>query len=82
MTITNEPSQTSLRQPAFIIILAFQFALVTVNGATTMALPAIRDGLHASNSSLQWYASLFALGFALVLVPAGRLGDLRRNSRR
>lgn len=76
MTITNEPSQTSLRQPAFIIILAFQFALVTVNGATTMALPAIRDGLHASNSSLQWYASLFALGFALVLVPAGRLGDL------
>lgn len=76
MTITNERSQTSLRQPAFLVVVALQFALVTVNGSTTMALPAIRDELHASNSSLQWYASLFALGFALVLILAGRLGDL------
>ena len=76
MTITNQRSRTSLRQPAFIVVIALQFALVTVNGATTMALPAIRDGLQASSSALQWYASLFALGFALVLVLAGRLGDL------
>ena len=76
MTTTNERARTSLRNPAFIVVVALQFALVTVNGATTMALPAIRDDLHASSSSLQWYASLFALGFALVLVLAGRLGDL------
>src|SRR5690242_14411277 len=42
-----------------------------------VALPSIRDGLHASPSDLQWVVSGYALAFGLVLVPSGRLGDVR-----
>src|SRR4051812_36962704 len=42
-----------------------------------VALPSIREGLHASTSDLQWVVSGYALAFGLVLVPAGRLGDVR-----
>jgi EmrB/QacA subfamily drug resistance transporter len=42
-----------------------------------VALPSIREGLHASNSTLQWVVAGYALAFGVVLVPAGRLGDAR-----
>lgn len=76
---TDAPISTapvSLRNGVFVVVIALQFVLVLVNGSTTMALPSIRDGLGATNSELQWYASLFALTFSLVLVLSGRLGDL------
>ena len=46
-----------------------------------VALPSIRSGLHAAQSELQWVVSGYALTFGLLLVPAGRIGDLkgRRN---
>ncbi|RBY98115.1 MFS transporter [Blastococcus sp. TF02-8] len=42
-----------------------------------VALPSIRDGLQASESELQWVVSGYALTFGLLLVPAGRVGDVR-----
>lgn len=66
----------SLGQPAFVVVVGMQFVNVLLNGSTTMALPSIQSGLDASNSDLQWFASLFALAFSLVLVLCGRLGDL------
>ena len=75
-SITDDVGPVSLRNRVFAVVIALQFVLVLVNGSTTMALPGIRDGLGATNSELQWYASLFALTFSLVLVLAGRLGDL------
>ena len=42
-----------------------------------VALPSIQTGLHAQESDLQWVVSGYALTFGLLLVPAGRLGDLR-----
>jgi EmrB/QacA subfamily drug resistance transporter len=42
-----------------------------------VALPSIKDGLSASSSDLQWVLSGYALTFGLLLVPAGRLGDVR-----
>jgi EmrB/QacA subfamily drug resistance transporter len=42
-----------------------------------VALPAIRVGLHSSPSDLQWIISGYALTFGLLLVPAGRFGDVR-----
>jgi EmrB/QacA subfamily drug resistance transporter len=41
-----------------------------------VALPSIKSGLHASSSDLQWVLSGYALTFGLLLVPAGRLGDV------
>jgi len=40
-----------------------------------VALPAIRVGLGASNSVLEWVLSGYSLAFGLALVPAGRVGD-------
>jgi EmrB/QacA subfamily drug resistance transporter len=42
-----------------------------------VALPSIKEGLSASSSDLQWVLSGYALTFGLLLVPAGRLGDVR-----
>ncbi|MEU0569034.1 MFS transporter [Nonomuraea sp. NPDC005983] len=42
-----------------------------------VALPSIREGLHASAGGLQWTLSGYALSFGLLLVPSGRLGDAR-----
>ncbi|MFG1809645.1 MFS transporter [Streptomyces sp. NPDC049040] len=42
-----------------------------------VALPSIRTGIGASQSGLQWVLSGYALAFGLMLVPAGRLGDVR-----
>src|SRR5690606_33146493 len=40
------------------------------------ALPAIQNGLHASQSDLHWVLSGYALMFGVVLVSAGRAGDI------
>ncbi|MDI1464576.1 MFS transporter [Catellatospora sp. KI3] len=47
-----------------------------------VALPSIRSGLHATASDLQWILSGYALAFGILLVPAGRFGDMhgRRNA--
>jgi EmrB/QacA subfamily drug resistance transporter len=40
-----------------------------------VALPSIRDSLHASESTLSWIISGYALSFGIALIPAGRIGD-------
>jgi predicted MFS family arabinose efflux permease len=41
-----------------------------------VALPSIQRGLGASVGTVQWVVAGYALTFGLVLVPAGRLGDI------
>ena len=41
-----------------------------------VALPSIGVGLGAGQSQLAWVVSGYALAFGLILIPAGRLGDL------
>ncbi|MDF1479676.1 MFS transporter [Leifsonia sp. H3M29-4] len=40
-----------------------------------VALPTIRDSIHADEATLAWMISGYALAFGLVLIPAGRFGD-------
>ena len=40
-----------------------------------VALPTIRDSLDASEATLSWIISGYALAFGLALIPAGRVGD-------
>lgn len=40
-----------------------------------VALPSIRTSLNASEASLSWIVSGYALGLGLALIPAGRIGD-------
>ena len=70
------PGAGSLRTVPFALVLCAQAATGLVGGAAPMALPAIRDDLGTTSAGIQWYASLYSLGFALVLILAGRIGDL------
>src|SRR6478736_5554961 len=67
---------TSLRNQAFVLVLCAQAAAGIVGGAAPMALPAIREYFGTSSAPIQWYAALYSLGFALVLILAGRVGVL------
>lgn len=50
-------------------------ALMNVSNVN-VSLPAIEHSLGASSGQIQWVLAGYALPFGLVLVPAGRIGDL------
>ena len=58
-----------------VLLVAIFMSLVGVS-IVNVALPSIQNGLDASESSLQWVLSGYALTFGVVLVAAGRAGDL------
>jgi EmrB/QacA subfamily drug resistance transporter len=65
------------RWQAISVCLVSAFMTLLDVSIVNVALPSIREGLHASDAQLQWILSGYALTFGLVLVPAGRLGDAR-----
>ena len=68
-----------VRRPwrALSVCLVAAFMTLLDVSIVNVALPSIKQGLHASEAGLQWILSGYALTFGLVLVPAGRLGDAR-----
>ena len=60
---------------AFAVILLG--AVMSLIDATivNVALPSIRTSINASEATLSWIISGYALAFGLALIPAGRLGD-------
>ncbi|MET8387771.1 MFS transporter [Streptosporangium canum] len=65
------------RWKALTVCLVAGFMTLLDVSIVNVALPSIRSGLHAPQSDLQWVVSGYALTFGLVLVPAGRFGDMR-----
>jgi EmrB/QacA subfamily drug resistance transporter len=65
------------RWRAFAVCLVAGFMSLLDVSIVNVALPSLRQGLGASESDLQWVVSGYALAFGLVLVPMGRLGDVR-----
>ena len=65
------------RWKALSVCLVAGFMVLLDVSIVNVALPSIRDGLNASESELQWVVSGYALTFGLLLVPAGRVGDVR-----
>ncbi len=65
------------RWPALAVCLVASFMTLLDISIVNVALPSIRTGIDASQSGLQWVLSGYALTFGLVLVPAGRIGDVR-----
>lgn len=58
-----------------VLLVTIFMSLVGVS-SLNVALPSIQDVLHASQSQIQWVLSGYALTFGVVLVAAGRAGDL------
>jgi EmrB/QacA subfamily drug resistance transporter len=65
------------RWRAFAVCLVAGFMSLLDVSIVNVALPSMREGLSATTSDLQWVVSGYALAFGLVLVPSGRLGDVR-----
>jgi EmrB/QacA subfamily drug resistance transporter len=65
------------RWRAFAVCLIASFMTLLDVSIVNVALPSLREGLSASSSDLQWVSSGYALSFGLVLIAAGRLGDVR-----
>jgi EmrB/QacA subfamily drug resistance transporter len=73
----SEEQPDPRRWKALAVCLVGGFMVLLDVSIVNVALPSIRDGLHASESELQWVVSGYALTFGLLLVPAGRVGDVR-----
>ncbi|MGN6606311.1 MAG: MFS transporter [Jatrophihabitans sp.] len=73
----QEQQPDPARWKALAICLVGGFMVLLDVSIVNVALPSIDAGLHAGSSDLQWVVSGYALTFGLLLVPAGRLGDLR-----
>src|SRR5699024_3856994 len=58
-----------------VVLVSIFMSLVGVS-IINVVLPSIQHGLGASDSDLQWVLSGYALTFGVVLVAAGRAGDL------
>jgi EmrB/QacA subfamily drug resistance transporter len=61
---------------ALAVCMAGGFVVFLDVSIVNVALPTISRQLHASGSLLQWIVAGYSLAFGLVLVPAGRLGDI------
>ncbi len=65
------------RWPALAVCLVASFMTLLDVSIVNVAVPSIRTGIGASQSGLQWVLSGYSLAFGLVLVPGGRIGDVR-----
>jgi EmrB/QacA subfamily drug resistance transporter len=57
------------------VILAAEIMDLLDGTVVNVALPTIRQHLHASDAALQWIAGGYALALAIGLITGGRLGD-------
>ncbi len=60
---------------ALAVLLAGAFMALLDTTIVNVAIPTIRTSLTASNATLSWIVSGYALAFGLALIPAGRVGD-------
>ncbi|BBZ42030.1 MFS transporter [Mycobacterium conspicuum] len=57
------------------VLLAGAFMALLDSTIVNVAVPTIRTSIGASNATLSWIVSGYALAFGLALIPAGRIGD-------
>jgi EmrB/QacA subfamily drug resistance transporter len=68
---------TSKKRTIALTIVALAFVMDLLDSTiVNIAIPTIRDNLHASYSAIQWIVAGYALAFSLLLVTGGRMGDV------
>jgi EmrB/QacA subfamily drug resistance transporter len=60
---------------ALAVLLSGAFMALLDTTIVNVAIPIIRSSLGASNATLSWIVSGYALAFGLAVIPAGRVGD-------
>lgn len=81
MQAENEPNRSAetpdpARWRILLVVLGAIFMSLISVSIVNVALPSMQVGLGASQSDLQWVLSGYALTFGVVLVAAGRAGDV------
>jgi EmrB/QacA subfamily drug resistance transporter len=71
----NPPAVPRRAWTALIVLMTGMFMALLDTTIVNVALPTIRSTLDASEATLSWIISGYALAFGLVLIPAGRIGD-------
>ncbi|PVA09406.1 MFS transporter [Pelagivirga sediminicola] len=74
--IDADPTADPIRWRILFVLLVTIFMTLIGVSIVNVALPSIRQGLGASQSDLQWVLSGYALTFGVILVAAGRAGDI------
>lgn len=72
---TSAPAVPRRAWHSLIVLLMGMFIALLDTTIVNVALPTIRTGLDASEATLSWIISGYALAFGLALIPAGRVGD-------
>jgi len=60
---------------ALVVLMAGMFMALLDTTIVNVALPTIQKSLDASEATLSWIISGYALAFGILLIPAGRVGD-------
>jgi MFS family permease len=72
---TTQTVVTRRQWLALAVLLVGAFMALLDTTIVNVAIPTIRTSLAASNATLSWIVSGYALAFGLALIPAGRVGD-------
>lgn len=70
------PTPNPIRWKILIVLLAAIFMSLISISIVNVTLPSMQQSLGASQSDIQWVLSGYTLAFGVVLVSAGRAGDL------
>src|SRR5690348_7796158 len=80
MTAPGAPTAAAERRHSpwlVLVILCLGFFMILLDTTiVNIAIPAISDKLHASLSDILWVLNSYILVYAVLLITAGRLGDL------
>ena len=74
--LQDSPTSDPVRWRILSVLLVTIFMTLVSVSIVNVALPSIRVGLDASEADLQWVLSGYALTFGVILVAAGRAGDI------
>lgn len=80
MTSDMETQGASMSAPArtwlaLVVLAVGAFVALLDTTIINVAIPAIRTSTDASDATLSWIVSGYALAFGLALIPSGRVGD-------
>lgn len=73
--VESDPRVYNRRHILVVLMIPIAMALMSIS-SINVALPAIQEGIGATDSDVQWLLSGYALTFGVSLVPFGRVGDV------
>jgi len=77
-TVTKAASPSRRYNPwvALVVLCVGIFTILLDTTIVNIAVPSILSGLHASLDQVLWVLNAYILVYAVLLIPAGRLGDI------